>query len=135
MAKRISAVGTYCPRIDAGELVTTEELSEYIARGTALNPGEIYNVLHELQDAILFFAARGSPIRIEKIGIFRPRISIDGTFRISFRLAVDIRRGLNAAGMFTGTIVNKENIGKTIDDLIDMWNADHLDDPIVEPAV
>jgi len=36
---------------------------------------------------------------------------------------------LNTPGDFYGTIEHRENIGKTSDDLVVLWNEDHLDDP------
>jgi hypothetical protein len=37
--------------------------------------------------------------------------------------------GLNIPGTFTGTIRNRENIGKIADEIVDKWNADFPDDP------
>ncbi len=59
MANRMNAVSTYRPKINLGQLVQTPELSLYIARGTALNRGEIGNVLDELNEAVIFYALQG----------------------------------------------------------------------------
>lgn len=54
-----------------------------------------------------------------------------GPFDVSHRLDRAIKNALNAPGAFGGEIVNRENIGKTADDLVALWNADHPDDPVV----
>jgi hypothetical protein len=38
--------------------------------------------------------------------------------------------GLNIPGIFTGTILNREHIGKTSDELVAKWNAEHPDDQV-----
>jgi len=39
--------------------------------------------------------------------------------------------GMNIPGIFTGTILNREHIGKTSDELVARWNAEHPEDPVV----
>jgi hypothetical protein len=45
--------------------------------------------------------------------------------------------GLNAPGFFSGVILNRENIGKSSEELVEKWNAEHPEDPIQQmfPAV
>lgn len=40
------------------------------------------------------------------------------------------KNALNAPGDFSGTIEHRENIGKTSDDLVVLWNAGHPDDSV-----
>jgi hypothetical protein len=129
VAKRIQAIAAYRPRIDLGESVTEEELSTYIARGTALNAGEIQNVLKELHEALIFFARRGSPVKISGLGTFLPAIKIDGRFKLGLRLDRKLHYGLNAEGA-SCTVLNQPNIGITQADMIARWDAEHPDDPI-----
>jgi hypothetical protein len=46
------------------------------------------------------------------------------------RLDVSMGKSLNAAGAFRGAILNRDNIGKSADDLVQLWNAEHPEDPI-----
>lgn len=39
--------------------------------------------------------------------------------------------GLNVPGVFTGKIINRENIGKSGDELVAMWNETYPEDPVV----
>jgi len=41
-----------------------------------------------------------------------------------------ILRALNAEGAFRGHLVHGENVGKSSDDLVALWNRDHPDDPV-----
>ena len=43
---------------------------------------------------------------------------------------VKVKRALSAPGAFRGRIINAENIGKSSDELVAMWNEAHPDDPV-----
>ena len=53
---------------------------------------------------------------------YTPTIGLDGTLDIQYRPDPAFSYGLNVPGVFTGTILNRENIGKTSDELVAMWN-------------
>jgi hypothetical protein len=55
---------------------------------------------------------------------------LDGGFDVQHRLDPAIKDGLNAPGTFTGSITNRQHIGKTADELVALWNAEHPDDPV-----
>ena len=130
MAKKIRAVAEYRPKIDLGKMITTNELAKYISRGTALNLGEIENVLMELNEAVIFFGRQGVPLKIDGLGVFRPSIRIDGKLMVNLRLDRSIYKSMNIAGAFVGKVVNSENIGMTQDDMVARWNAEHPEDPV-----
>ena len=48
MARLITALNAYRPRIDYAPTIDTDTLSEYISRRTSLNPGTIRFILYEL---------------------------------------------------------------------------------------
>ena len=64
------------------------------------------------------------------LGTYLPTIDIRGKFGISHRLSKEIKNALNTPGAFSGEIINRENIGKSADELVEMWNNDHPDDPV-----
>jgi hypothetical protein len=129
MASKIQAVGAYCPRIKLGKTASLEQLVKYIADRTGLNEGTISIVLKELRDAIIFFALQGRGAKIDGLGTYLPKIKLDGRFDVSHRLDTTIRNGLNTPGAFSGEVANRDNIGKTTDDLVALWNEAHPDDP------
>ena len=59
-----------------------------------------------------------------------PSIDTKGKYSISHRLDREISNVLNAPGAFSGEIINRANIGKTSDELVALWNAEHADDPV-----
>ncbi|MBN1267419.1 MAG: hypothetical protein JXA25_18145 [Anaerolineales bacterium] len=133
MAKLITALNAYRPRIDYAPTIDTETLSEYVSRRTSLNAGTIRLILYELHDAIAFFASEGAPINLERVGIFRPRIRADGSFRIGFRLYAPLRKSINSIDYFKGRLIHPRNIGLSKEEYIALWNADHPDD-LIEAA-
>lgn len=131
MANRITAINAYRPKIVLGPTVQNDQLAAYIADRTGLNRGDIRHMLSELQDAEVFFSLNGQGTKLEGLGTFLPKISLDGKFGMSVRLSREINARLNQANAFKGTIKNRENINKTPDELVALWNAEHPDDLVV----
>lgn len=130
MATRIAAINAYRPRIELGNTVQKAELTRYLADRTGLNEGTVDLVIKELRDSIIFFNRAGRAVKIEGLGIYTPSVGLDGVFDVSYRADNALNNGLNAGGTFSGTLKLRENIGKTPDDLVALWNKDHADDPV-----
>jgi len=96
---------------------------------TGLNESEVWMFLEELSDAVTFFNLQGQGVKLVKLGTYLPKIALDGKFGVSHRLAQAIKNGLNAPGAFSGDMANRANIGKTSDELVARWNAQHPEDP------
>jgi len=105
------------PRIITGKTTTKTELVEHIKDRTGLHKSDVVGMLAELEDTLLFFLKMGRPVKLEGIGTFRPSVKLDGTIRISLRLARPLSEKMNMAGEFTGEMINKENIGKSMAEL------------------
>jgi hypothetical protein len=131
MATRIEAIAKYRPRVDLARTVTMLELAEYIAGRTGLNRGEILNMLAELNEAVIFFGRQGMSTKINDLGTFWPSITLSGRLKENVRLDVSVGKALNVVSAFTGVITNRENIGKSVDELVEMWNEEFPEDPIV----
>ncbi len=130
MATLIKAIASYGPRVELQHTIQTRELAGYIQGRTSLNRGEVENVLRELNEAIIFFARQGAPVKLGGVGIFTPIISLTGALGIGFRLDNDIDGMLNVENLFTGTVKNRENVGKTAEEIKAMWNEEHPGDLI-----
>jgi len=130
MAKLIQAIGTYGPHAEISNTVQTREIAEYMAGRTSLNRGEIEGTLREFHEALIFFAKQGQAVKLEGLGTFTPTINLEGTLDVGFRLDTGIDSALNVPGAFTGTITNRDSIGKTSADLKARWNAEHPTDLI-----
>jgi len=130
MVPRIKAVNAYRPRIEQGNTVQKPELLRAVSRATSLVEGTVDQTIKELRDQIIEFCRSGRAVKVEGLGIFTPTMDLEGNISISFRADPAIAYGLNVPGIFTGTILNRENIGKTSDQLVQMWNELNPNDQI-----
>jgi hypothetical protein len=130
MSHRIKAVSIYRPRIEQGNTVQKPELIRAVSRATSLVEGTVDQTIKEVRDQIIEFCRAGRAVKVESLGTFAPSIDLEGAVAISFRPDRAFAYGLNMPGTFTGTIINRENIGKTSDELVAKWNTEHADDPI-----
>lgn len=130
MASKIKAIGAYRPRIELGNTVQKPELLRAISRATGLVEGSADQAVKELRDHIIEFVRSGRSVKVEGLGTWSPNVSLDGTLDIQYRADTALTNGLNVPGTFTGRIANRENIGKTSDELVTMWNTDNPADMV-----
>lgn len=86
-------------------------------------------MLLELRDAVVFFNRQGRAVKLEGLGTYTPSIDLEGQIKVGHRADNHLKRELND-GDFRGDIERRENVGKTSDDLVTMWNDDNPDDPV-----
>ena len=128
MAPRIKAVNAFRPRIEQGNTVQKPEFIRAVSRATSLVEGTVDQAVKEVRDQIIEFCRAGRAVKVDGLGTFTPTIDLEGYFAISFRADPAMNTGINLQGTFSGTIINRENIGKTSDELIAKWNEEHADD-------
>ncbi len=129
MAAQISALNHYRPQIEYGETAEWREVAEFLESSSTLSKIDIIGVLTGLQDAVLYFNRQGRGVKLEGLGTYLPNINYQGEIDAAHRLDRRLKRGLNN-GSFSGKIRNKKNIGKTVEEVIALWNAEHPDDPV-----
>ena len=130
MAPKIKAVNAYRPQIKQGNTVQKAELIRAVSRATSLVEGSVDQAVKEVRDQIIEYCRAGRAVKVEGLGTFSPSIDLEGSLAISFRPDPAFATGLNVPGIFTGTILNRENIGKNSNDLVARWNEEHADDPV-----
>ncbi len=130
MASRIQAINAYRPRVKLERTAHMDEVVDFIARSTGLNTGTIVHVLTELRAAVVFYNRLARGVKLEGLGTYLPNIRLDGTMDVQHRLDRGLRRALNST-RFSGTIINRRNIGKTPDELVALWDVEHPDNPVV----
>jgi len=128
MANLITAVNAYRPKLILGNSVKMKELVEYISGRTGLNKGDLLIALAELSGAVIFFNKRGQGVKLDGLGTYLPSIDTQGTLSISHRLDSEIKNAINQTGAYIGEIEKRENIGKTNEQFIELWNKEHPDD-------
>jgi len=131
MAPRIKAIGTYRPRIDQGKTAQKPELLRVASRATGLVEGTLDLSIRELRDQIIEFCRAGRAVKIDGLGTWTPNLKMDGSFDIQYRADNALVKGLNFPGVFSGDIINSENIGKSGDDLVALWNEANPEDQVV----
>jgi hypothetical protein len=129
MASRIQALNHYRPQIEYEETVGWREVAELLESISTLSKSDIISALTGLQDAVLFFNRQGRGVKLEGLGTYLPNINYRGEFDVAHRLDKRLKQKLND-GSFSGKIRNKKNIGKTVEEIVAMWNAEHPDDPV-----
>ena len=130
MAPKIKAVNAYRLRIDQGNTVQKPEFIRAVSRATSLVEGTVDQAIKETRDQIIEFCRAGRAVKVDGLGIFTPTIDLDGNLAISFRADAYLNYGLNLPGTFSGTIRNREFIGKTSIDLIAKWNEENPTDQV-----
>ncbi len=131
MAKEITAIYAYTPRVKPGQMVDIDELVSYILARTSFNEGAVMNLLTELRDALRFFVRSGRPVKLKGVGVFGPRIGKDGRFGVTYRADSWLKSELNIPAGYKGDMVNKDMIGKSVRELVERWNEEHPDDPVM----
>ena len=124
---KIRVFSTLGPRINGGRMVDTQSLVEYLSGRTTLHESIIRHVVLELREAIRFFGVEGRSVRIDGLGVFRPSIDTRGEVALSYRADRSLVKEINAR--FRGEVNNRENIGKSSDEFMAMWNEMNPDNP------
>jgi hypothetical protein len=122
MADKLKAINLLRPKLKLGRMFSMDQVAPYVADRTGLNRGVILNVLNEFCDTLIFFALDGRTVKLD---------GLDGTLSISVQLDSRMQKRLNDEGLFKGETLNRENIGKTPDELVTLWNQIHPEDPVV----
>jgi len=130
MAPRIKAVNAYRPHIEQGNTVQKPELIRAVSRATSLVEGTVDQAVKEVRDQIIEYCRAGRAVKVDGLGTFTPSVDLEGYFAISFRADPAMNYGLNMPGTFSGTILNRENIGKTSTELVTLWNTEYPDDQV-----
>ena len=130
MAQKIKAINSFRPRIEQGSTVQKPELLRAVARATSIVEASADLVVKEMRDQIILFCSAGRAVKVEGLGTFTPSIDLEGNIAISFRADSAFANGLNMPGSFNGRILNRENIGKTGDELVQMWNENNPEDQV-----
>ena len=132
MAHRIKVISLSRPRIEQGNTVQKPELLRAVSRATGLVEGALDYGIKEVRDQIIQFTRSGRAVKVEGLGTWTPIVGLDGSFDIQYRPDTALVNGLNIPGVFTGTILNRANIGKTGAELVTQWNADNPTDLVTE---
>ncbi len=131
MAKKITVIRKYRPEFKRMRTMQMAQVISSIASTTGLNEGEIRLNVYELRDTIVNAHRNGRAVKIEGLGTFTPTLRLDGSVDILFRPDVHMLNELNVRKL-DAVILNKANIGKSTEELVAKWNAEHPEDLVEE---
>jgi hypothetical protein len=126
---RISAINVLRPRTRTSAMVDLKMLANYVATRANLSVSDVSHALEELHNAVLFFCALGHSVKLDGLGVYRPDLELDGEKTIHYRMDQALIKQINVMP-FAAKIDNGENIGKTPDELVALWNELHPDAPV-----
>ena len=128
MAKKIQGWVEYGPRLESTHPMTDEELIENIVSATNQSRGSVLAVVAELDTQLEAGMKSGRIVQLPNGTHFKPTGHSDGTIDIDVRVNPDVVKRINAG--FRGKWRNAENIGKTEEEIIALWNKAHPNDLI-----
>jgi hypothetical protein len=131
MAHKIQAINAYRPRIEQGNTVQKTELIRELSHATSLVEGSVNLTMSKLKFRLVGYLRAGRAVKVDGLGIWTPTVSLDGKVSIQYRPDLAFDYELNQPGVFTGTILNRENIGKTSEELVLMWNEANPQDLVM----
>lgn len=129
MATRIQAINAYRPRIIHSDTAGEERYMELVSQRTTLSPGVIKNVQESRRETLIGLLLDGRRVRTGGATYYLS-IDLEGKFSVKVKPDARITRVANQKRAFRGRIANVENIGKTSDELVAMWDTNHPDDPV-----
>ena len=127
MASKIQAINAYRPRIVHSDTAGEDRYMELVTQRTTLSKGVVRNVQESRIETLTGLLLEGRRVRTGG-STYYLSIGLDGTYSVKVQANKDITNAANQKGAFRGRIANAENIGKTSDELVEMWNEEHPDD-------
>jgi len=127
MASKIQAINAYRPRIVHSDTAGEDRYMELVTQRTTLSKGVVRNVQESRIETLTGLLLDGRRVRTGG-STYYLSIGLDGTYSVKVQANKDITNAANQKGAFRGRIANAENIGKTSDELVEMWNEEHPDD-------
>ncbi len=129
MASFIKAIKALCPRLDLMEAVDSEHYLEMMTLRTTLSSGVVKNVQDTELDTLAFLLQEGRPVHTG-IAIYTPSMNLDGELEIKVRVDKRLLREVRKGEAFRNRVRNAENIGKSAEELVALWNETHPEDVV-----
>jgi hypothetical protein len=118
----------YGPRIALGTPMKSDEIIENVVAVTNQSKGSLLAVLAELDVQIIAGLKAGRIVRLPNGTRFEPVGKKDGSIEIRVTVSPELDKTVNSS--FRGKWINPENIGKNEQEMAELWNTNHPEDPI-----
>jgi len=131
MAKKIQAIAKYRPRLKKRGVARQDDISRWMANRTLLTEGQANAVLSDIGTVSKFYLLNRQDVELKGVGKLVLDINLKGELSLNLQVDSDVMDRLNAGyDKSAETIENAENVGKTSDELCDLWDAEYPDDLI-----
>ena len=121
-------VKSWCPRLAKTDPVDAEEVIELLVATTNQTRGSLLAILSELDVILERSLKTGRTVKLPNGTTFRPVGKKDGSLSIKTRFSTRMSKAISIGQ--SARWINADNIGKTEDEMIVIWNELHPDDPI-----
>jgi hypothetical protein len=128
MAARIRAIAACRPDFERVTTLQMEQVVELIAMRTGRQTSEVLSMAYELREVLVWAHHAGQAVKIEGLGTFTPLLRASGRLETTFRAEPALKRLLNQSSRWRAKIRNRANLGKSADELVACWNAEHPED-------
>lgn len=118
------------PKLAPATPIEAEEVIEQLIAATNQTRGSVLAVLSELDEVVLQGLRNGRIVKLPNGTNYRPIGKKDGSIKVTVRLNPRLTKQIAAERR--AKWVNSQNIGKSEEELIALWNEAHPDDPIEE---
>ena len=130
MAHLLKVIKSLGPKLTLNKTAHPTKVAELMAARTGVKNGEVRLVVEELGEVIVFYNSQGIPVNIPGLGTFFPSMDRNGKVRMNVRFDKALVDKMNGSKFYTGTVVNKSNIGWTNEQFKVVWDEANPDDPM-----
>ncbi len=131
MSKKIQAISAYRPRIKKNSTASEKMVAARMEDRSQMSIGQVRAVFSDFGDTAMFYLLNRQDVELGEMGKFIIDIGLDGTVSLGFKVNARYLHKLDALFKKNAeTIENAEHIGKNGDQLCDVWDVEHPDDPI-----
>lgn len=129
MAKPIQAISAYRPRVKKRGTARKDEIASWMADRTLLTEGQARAALSDVAEAALFYLLNRQDVEIEGLGRLILDMDLAGRLTLGLQIEQEFIQELNARfDKSAATLENAEHVGKTSEELYDLWDEEHPDD-------
>ncbi len=129
MAQKLQAISAYRPRIKKRGVARKDDMSDWMAERTLLTEGQARAAMSDFAKAAKFYLLNRQDVELEGLGKLFLDIGLDGKLSLSLHVESGYMAGLESEfDKSAEAIENSANLGKTSEEVYDIWDENHPDD-------
>ncbi len=130
MANKLSVISQLRPRIKSQKVQDLETIAGRMAKNTTYNSEEIFSIFRLGVKEILAALQDGDAVKIDGLVVLTANMRVGGEVDLVVRGDRGAVASLNDSTLWTASkVINHANMNKSSEELLELWNAKHPDDP------